>query len=219
LYPNHTEKPMDINAILNNADHSVLVVTPGIHEDVVVAVPHHAPSGASKLPCKEHPEADENAGFLGYYISRLLNCRSVIACNYFIDPNKNKDTDYCRLLLSLKPKILLEIHGHGGRSANFDIEISSGSHKRNRWSMELANRLGAKLQTSPQLKNYTISGNFNDIYFKATRTFTITTDEWLAFHIELPNSIRKSQIEYKAFCESLSEIIKDMLGLLEPKFS
>lgn len=212
---------MDINSILNNADHSTLVVTPGVDEDIVVAVPHHAPSGAGKLPCKEHPDADENAGFLGYYISQLLNCRSIIACNYFIDPNKNKDTDYCKLLLSLKPKILLEIHGHGGHSANFDIEISSGSSRRNIWSIELANRLRSKLQTSSHLKDYTISGDFNHIYFKATKTYTITTDEWLAFHIELPNSLRKSQIEYKAFCEPLSEIVRDMLGtwgeLSEPR--
>jgi len=203
---------MQIEKILNDTKNYSLVVTPGEVKEVVIGVPHHSPLGVPNLPCKEHPNADENAGILGYEVARLLNCNSIIACNSPIDPNKNKDSDYCKKILSWKPKFLVEIHGHGGKSAKFDIEISSGSLADNFWSKEMAERLRIKLSTIPLFQDYTLSGDFNAIHFKAKNSFTITTNEWIAFHIELPKSIRESKDKYSLFCESLAETIREILA-------
>ena len=214
------DKPMEyepveggsVEDILNDPDNSRLLLIPGSTSDVVIGVPHHAPLGVAELPCKEHPDADENAGFLGFYISRLLNCPCIIACNYFLDPNKDESTDYSKSIIILKPKILIEIHGHGGKLAKFGIEISSGSRNNNFWSRQMANRLQKRLSDVPVLQNYSLSGNFNDIHFKATRSFTITTDLWVAFHIELPKELRQDKSHYDPFCENLAETIAEILS-------
>jgi hypothetical protein len=200
-----------IEKILNDIENYALLISQGEVREVVIGVPHHAPLGVSNLPCKEHPYADENAGVLGYEVARLLNCSSIIACNSPIDPNKNKDSEYCKKILAWKPKFLIEIHGHGGNSAKFDIEISSGSTTKNFWSQQMAERIRAKLFTRPQFLGYTLSGDINQIYFKAKNSYTITTDEWVAFHIELPKSIRESKDKYSLFCESLAETISELL--------
>ena len=202
---------MHVETLLDNTENSLLIVTSGEIKDVVIGVPHHAPLGVDKLPCEKHSASDENAGLLGYYIARLLNCPSVIACNYFIDPNKSNESDYFKRIQSWKPKILTEIHGHGGKLAKFDIEISSGSPERNFWSKELAKRLNDKFANVPLLQGYTISGDFNAIYFKAIKSLSITTIEWIAFHIELPKSIRESRSKYFLFCELLAETLKGIL--------
>jgi hypothetical protein len=157
---------MQIENTLNDTENYALLITPGEVEEVVIGVPHHAPLGVSHLPCKEHPYADENAGLLGYETARLLNCKSIIACNSPIDPNKHKDSDYCQKILAWKPTFLVEIHGHGGVSAKFDIEISSGSSTRNFWAKEMAKRLRTKLSAIPLLDGYTLSGDINKIYFE-----------------------------------------------------
>ncbi len=202
----HTEKA------LSDTENYFLLTTLGEVKEVVIGVPHHAPLGVPNLPCKEHPDSDENAGYLGYEVARLLNCNSVIACNSPIDPNKNKDSDYCRCILSWKPKILIEIHGHGSKAAKFDMEISSGSSAKNIWSKELAERLGTKFTMMPLLQSYSLSGDFNTIYFKAKNSFTITTNEWIAFHIELPKSIRESIDTYSLFCKTLAEATNEILA-------
>jgi len=202
---------MSVETILDDPNNSHLLFTSGTSKEVVIGVPHHAPLGVTQLPCKEHPNSDENAGFLGYYISRLLNCHSIIACNYFIDPNKDKDSDYSKKIMLLKPKILVEVHGHGSNSAKFDIEISSGSQEKDFWSKEMAGRLQTGLSRAPLLQGYTLSGDFTKIYFKAKNSFTITTNEWVSFHIELPKSIRQAKSQYLPFCEVLAETIGDLL--------
>lgn len=203
---------MFIETILDDRANSLLIATPGKVKEIVIGVPHHAPLGVSELPCQEHPAADENTGFLGYYLSRLLDCPAIIACNYFFDPNKHKDSDYFRRIRSWKPKILAEIHGHAGNSAKFDIEISSGSRERNFWSKELAERLGKKLAGAPALQGYTLSGDFNAIHFKATRSLSIVEGAWIGFHIELPKSIRVSRSRYTLFCELLAETLQEILA-------
>jgi hypothetical protein len=202
---------MFIESLLDDPNNSHLLFTSGESKKIVIGVPHHAPLGISKLPCKDHPDADENTGFLGYYVSRLINCPSIIACNYFLDPNKDKETDYCKKILSMKPKLLIEIHGHGGHKAKFDIEISSGSLENDLWSKELAERLRASLSGIPALQGYTLSGDFNEIYFQAKNSFSITTKEWIAFHIELPISIRQSKSQYIPFCELLAKTANGLL--------
>ncbi|MBU4131637.1 MAG: hypothetical protein KKF12_12525 [Proteobacteria bacterium] len=196
---------------MENSENSILIAEERKRKDIIVAVPHHAPLGTSKLPCEAHPDADENAGVLGYYISRLLNCCSVIACNYFIDPNKSSKTDYYNKIKSWKPKFLVEIHGHGSRSARYDIEISSGKAERNNWSKTLAEKLEAKMSLTASLQKYKISGDFNKIHFQASKSATIKTDEWIPFHIELPKSIRSKKSEYLLFCEILAETIKEVM--------
>lgn len=203
---------MRTELLLECKDKSILITDNRDRNEIVIAVPHHAPLGVSQLPCKTHCDADENAGFLGHYTAQLLNCCSVIACNYFIDSNKTKESDFFKKIRAWEPKILVEIHGHGGDSAKYDIEISSGSMKRNNWSEEMASRMLFKLATTDLLQNYTISGDFNKIYFKASKTITITTDDWIAFHIELPKSIREEKSKYDLFCKLLADTINELLG-------
>lgn len=202
----------EIEKALSDPKNYALVIVLGEEKDIVIGAPHHAPLGVTELPCKEHKASDENTGYLAYEITRLLNCNGIIACNTHIDPNKSEDTDYSKTILAWKPKILIEIHGHGGKSAKFDIEVSSGSGAKNMSSIKLADILKSKFSKIPLLKNYTVSGEFSTIYFKARKTFTITTNEWVSFHIELPKSIRQSKEEYSLFCKALAESMNDILG-------
>ena len=202
---------MQIEAILDDPENSILLITPGENRDVVIGAPHHAPLGVPELPCADHSMSDENAGLIGYHLSRLLNCRSIIACNYFRDANKDPGSDYCRRILSWKPKMLVEIHGHCSNKVYADIEISSGTSARNDWSLQMAVRLRSELAEIPSLQEYTVSGDFNKIYFKASRSFTIISDEWLPFHVELPWPIRKSQERSRLIGKALAKTIRGLL--------
>jgi hypothetical protein len=201
----------EIDAVLNETKKENLLILQGNEQRVVIGVPHHAPLGISELPCPEHRDADENTGFLGAEVARLLDCNYIIACNATQDPNKNKETEYSQQILSWKPSILVEIHGHGGRFAKFDIEISSGSAGRNKWSLGLEERLKNKMNTEPLLKDFTVSGDFNKIYFKAAKSYTITTPEWVALHIELPKKIRETPEIYLPFCRMLAESVSELM--------
>jgi len=191
---------------------SYLIFMPGRNTDVMIGVPHHAPLGVSKIPCESHPTSDENTGFIGYRLSQLLDCPCLIAGNYFIDPNKYKSSDYFKKIEEIAPKILIEIHGHAGQSAHFDIEISSGSLVKSILSEKIANQLFSKFSSHPSLRNYTISGDFVQIHFRATKSLTINTDQWTAFHIELPQKLREDQNQYFLLCESLEKIIRKLLS-------
>jgi hypothetical protein len=148
---------------------------------------------------------------LGLYTARILNCCSIIACNYFVDVNKKKNSDYFIKLLEWAPKILVEIHGHGGKSACYDIEISSGNSERSKWSKEMASRLSAKLARAGALQQYSVCGDYDKIYFKASHTETITSENWIPFHIELPKSLRAQKSRYYPFCEFLAEAVREIL--------
>lgn len=198
--------------ILSDTKNSILFIEKRIEKDVVVAAPHHAPLGTQELPCPEHKNADENVGFLAYYTSKLLNCSVVIACNYFIDCNKCDDSDYFKIISKWNPKILIEIHGHGGISSEYDIEISSGRKENDKSSIRLAECIKSKTDEISKQKKYSISGDYDKIHFKARDSKTITTDKWIAFHIELPKTLRSNEIEFKIFCEILSSAIKDILN-------
>jgi len=202
---------LSIEYILGNSTDSILISEERDRKDVVIAVPHHAPLGVHQLPSPEHPWSDENAGLLGYHIAEYLNCSRVIACNYFHDSNKLTDTDYFRIIKRWDPECLIEIHGHRGGKAKFDIEISSGIQERSSWSERLAGRLKTAFAGIEQLRDYTISGEFDKIHFKATRSATITVDHWLPFHIELPLSIRSETSQYSRFCRLLAEIVPDLM--------
>lgn len=206
---------MQIENILNEEKNSILLFIPGDNTTIVIGVPHHAPQEVLVLPNDEHPVSDENAGFVGAALASLLNCPAIIACNYFMDVNKHKSSDYYKKIDGLKPKILTEIHGHSRNKAHFDIEISSGSLDRNFLSMALAEKLSERFLNEPLLQGYTISGDFNEIYFRATRSLSITSREWIAFHIELPRPIRASSDQHLLFCDLLAESLKEILSDLD----
>ena len=92
---------------------SLLIIEERVSREFVVGVPHHAPAGVKCLPCLEHRESDENAGYLGAYIAGKLNCCSIIACNYKFDSNKSIETDYFKQIVKWHPRFLIEVHGHG----------------------------------------------------------------------------------------------------------
>lgn len=202
---------MDIEEILHCRDKSILAIEERKRRDFVVAVPHHAPLGVDHLPCPEHSVSDENVGFLGSYTAQLLDCPFIVACNYFIDVNKSESTDYFKKIEKWEPNILIELHGHGGDKARYDIEISSGNLQKNHWSKELASRLRAKISQVKDFSAYTISGDYNNIYFTASKSVSINTDRWLAFHIEIPNTIRAQRGLYDPFCELLVDGLREIL--------
>jgi hypothetical protein len=202
---------MTIEMMLNDPVNSYLIYIPGKNTDVMIGVPHHAPLGVQHLPSESHPTSDENTGIIGYRLSQLLDCPCLIASNYFIDPNKYKSSDYFKKIEEVSPQFLIEIHGHVGQSAHFDIEISSGSLDKSVLSEKFADQLSTEFSRHSSLRNYTISGDFIQIHYKATRSLTINTNQWTAFHIELPYSLRKDENKYLLFCECVKTILVEML--------
>lgn len=202
---------MNIEDILQSEELSILAMEERGRNGFVVAVPHHAPLGVENLPCAEHTVSDENAGFLGAYTARLLDCPFIVACNYFIDANKDTTTDYFKKITSWEPTVLVELHGHGGGKAYYDIEISCGSAHRNAWSKKLATSVREKMTHQKDFNGFDISGDFNHIYFTATRSVSINTDRWLAFHLEIPSQIRSHASLYRPFCEMLAVSLKEIL--------
>lgn len=182
---------MNTELILESSRQSLLIIEERKRKDIVIGVPHHAPAGISQLPCPKHRVADENAGFIGLDLARKLNSCSIIASNYMIDANKHESSDYSQQIKRWEPDVLVEIHGHGARSARFDIEISSGSRTRDRYSKALAEELSRRMQQRWELKHLTVSGDYGKIYFTASRSVTITDRSHIAYHIELPPTIRK----------------------------
>ena len=195
-------------------EESVLLTIEREQEEVAVGVPHHAPLGVRRLPTSEHPAADENTGVIGYEVSRLLTCNCVIACNYFMDPNKHGDSDYSKRISAWKPNVLVEIHGHGSNHANYDVEISSGSRERNKISTRFAALLRQAMAKTDSLSEYQISGSFDEIYYKATNSWTINNDRWIPFHIELPFSIRSDPALFSPLSQHISTAVKAILAEL-----
>ena len=64
------------------------------------------------------------------------------------------------------------------------IEISSGNSIRNEWSKAFADVLQSHLTESELLKGFKSIGDYNNIYFKASKTATIIHNDWIPFHIE-----------------------------------
>ena len=209
---NQKQTKENIDNILSETQKESLLLIQGDRQNIVIGVPHHAPLGVSNLPCQDHPDADENTGFLGAEVARLLDCNCVIVCNATKDANKDKETDYSQQILSWKPHLLIEIHGHGGKSAKFDIEISCGAVDRKKLSLALEESLKKKMAVEPLLKDFTISGDFDQIYFKASKSYTITAREWVALHIELPKKIREAPEIFLPFCKILAESVSELMG-------
>ena len=119
-----------------------------------------------------------------------------------------------------RPKVLIEIHGHGGKIAKYDIEISSGSSENDRYSHQIATKLAGIIAGADELKNLSISGQYSKLHFKASGSVTISDGRWIAYHIELPPALRKPSnspsgkppnIGYK-FCNGLVKAVKEIHG-------
>ncbi len=206
---------MDANPMLESTEHSLLIIDQRKRIDLVVGAPHHAPAGVPDLPCPEHSDSDENTGFMARYLADQLECCSIIACNYTIDPNKHLRSDYTMQIAEWNPRVLIEIHGHGKVRSKYDVEISCGSAELTTYSADLAVAIKSKLSKDKDLADVTVCGRFTDIYFKATKTITITDPRWLAYHIELSPRLRKPEIGQTGkptsfayrFCDHLADAL------------
>jgi len=197
---------------------SLLIVEERDNKNIVIGVPHHAPAGVRYLPCNPRRPADENTGYLGYYVAEKLNCCCIIACCYKTDVNKSRNSDYVKQIAQWNPQIIVEIHGHGPKGANYDIEISGGSELENKHSVALADSLRGKCSNDKALKQLSISGDYNAIEFTAKGSATIVDDRWVSFHIELPPQLRKGKWRrgppptgYK-FCDRLVDALREICG-------
>jgi len=211
---------MDVHSMLESTEPSLLIIEERKRVDLVVGVPHHAPAGTPCLPCPEHSDSDENTGFLGRYLADRLGCSSIIACNATIDANKHLQSDYTMQIAQWQPKVLIEIHGHGKVRTPYDVEISCGSDAFTAHSEELAAAIKRQCKAEADLADVSVCGCFADIYFKATKTLTITDARWLAYHIELSPRLRKPQAGQKGrptalayrFCDHLATALIDRHG-------
>jgi hypothetical protein len=211
---------MDANSMLESTEQSLLIVEKRNRLDIVVGMPHHAPAGVPSLPCPEHSDSDENTGFIGRYLADQLDCCSIIACNYTIDANKHLHSDYTMRIAGWCPSVLIEIHGHGKVRSKYDVEISCGSAELNTYSEDLATAINRRLSEDADLADVSVCGRFTDIYFKATKTLTITDARWLAYHIELSPRLRKPEsgltgkptaFAYR-FCDHLAGALREKHG-------
>jgi len=136
-----------------------------------------------------------------------------------MDVNKLPHSDYFMQIATWKPAVLVEIHGHKGTkeiggNAYYHIEISSGSTS-NQQSKKLAERIKEVWNDDPELKEFSISGDYDAIHFTASKSVTINGAPWLAYHIELPPALRiqegtekPPEVGYR-FCKILENVLKE----------
>ena len=211
---------MDVNSTLESSQPSLLLIETRKRSDLVIGVPHHAPAGTPHLPCAEHSDSDENTGWVGRHLADRLDCCSIIACNATIDANKHLNSDYTMQIARWRPRVLIEIHGHGKVRSKYDVEISCGSAELNTYSEDLATAINRKLSEDADLADVSVCGRFTDIYFKATKTLTITDARWLAYHIELSPRLRKPESGLPgkptafaySFCDHLTDALREKHG-------
>jgi hypothetical protein len=214
---------MSAELMLEATNVSLLIIEKRTHKDIVVGVPHHAPAGTLTLPCCEHPNADENVGFLGRYLAETLGCYNVIACNYTFDVNKYFRSDYSMQIAAWGPKVLVEIHGHAVKKKTPDnlIEISSGSRANDRFSKVLADKLQLEINSNDNLKSLTLNvkGEYDNLQLPASESVTISDGRWVPYHIELPPCLRIPTKEPKTgkppeegylFCDILARTLTEI---------
>ncbi len=211
---------MDAHSMLESTQPSLLIVETRRRSDIVVGAPHHAPAGVPYLPCAEHSDSDENTGFVGRHLAGQLDCCSVIAGNTTIDANKHLHSGYTMQIAKWRPRVLVEIHGHGKVRSTYDVEISCGSAAFSAYSEALAAAIQRHVVEDAALADVSVCGRFSDIYFKATKTLTITDTRWLAYHIELSPRLRKPETRATGkptarayrFCDHLAAALLEKHG-------
>jgi len=164
--------------------HNRLLIKNGKRREIIIGAPHHGRMSEGGR------SGDKNVGFIAWEIAKQLDLCSVIASNYSIDPNKDLNSSYSKQIINRKPNYLIEIHGHGGGRARYNIEVSSGIKNRNNLSIDFANKLKNRMNQYNALAPLSVSGDFDLIYYQASGSATITTNLWTAIHIELPPSLR-----------------------------
>ncbi|MEW6623914.1 MAG: hypothetical protein AB1420_12440 [Bacillota bacterium] len=204
--------------------HNISILVADIKENSIITIgtPHHTPGGVLDMRSCISRVGDENVGYLGFHVADMLKCSFICACNYFIDPNKSMQTDYSKAIIKSKPKYLIEIHGHGKRNSQNDVEISCGSRQKEdhaiRLQMKLTELIGQFVLTNSNwedLRKIKIEAEFDKIFYRATKTATITEQKWEAYHIELSPMLRKDnnskvpEIGLK-FSELLARAIKEI---------
>jgi hypothetical protein len=127
-------------ALLGERD-LLIELGPRAHRDVLLGVPHHAAVGVDRI-AERSPSggrvADENAVL--YALACLARLRDLGVASAAVvaahasdhDPNKRRETPYCRRVLGDPlPRLLVECHGAGARAPH-DLEVSAGRNLRSR---------------------------------------------------------------------------------------
>ena len=134
-----------------------------------------------------------------HHISRCDICSKRWTILYLLD-SQSRPRDPCpgperfadmRVAGRLTEEEILEIHGHGGQSAKFDIEVSCGSAGREPLAIRFAGALARDLADDPTLSALSVSGEFARVYFRATQAATMQSPLWQGLHVELPLAVRK----------------------------
>lgn len=209
---------MYLYRLLQKTGVSYFLVQKGEQAGIVVSAIHHAPAGVSSLPSDRHKASDESIGYLALKIARKLKCSLIVASNYFLDINKpdpnirekKENTDYLTWLFHNKPQILVEIHGHNGKKSKADIEISSGKPRQTH-SIKFAEILRSRMKRSRFKRDYSVSGDYNKIYYKASEAVTVNSSEWLALHVELCPELRKDNSEANKIANCIVHSLKEFL--------
>jgi hypothetical protein len=127
-------------ALLDQRD-LLIELGPRSSRAVLLGVPHHAAVGVDRI-AERSPSgsrvADENAVL--YALACLTRLRALGIASALVvaahasdhDPNKRRETPYCRSVLGdPKPRLLVECHGAGPRAPH-DLEVSAGRNARAR---------------------------------------------------------------------------------------
>jgi hypothetical protein len=114
---------------------------PRAPEAIVLGVPHHAAAGVDRI-AERSPSggrvADENAVL--YALACLARLRELGVASAAVvaahasdhDPNKRRETPYCRRVLGApRARLLVECHAAGARAPH-DLEVSAGRNRRAR---------------------------------------------------------------------------------------
>jgi len=198
--------------LLDSSTRSGLVKLRRKASKIVIGAPHHAIGGIKNLPCPEHQVSDENTGYIAKDLANYINCSYIVGCNAKIDYNKSSDNSYYKYIEELAPKLLIEIHGHGGKKVgNKRIEISCGRIDNNEFSIKFATLLSDKINANLNFQEIEIEGDLNKIYYKASKTFSIKNKNWDSLHIEFPPFIRVDHSNQKLLPEYHKEFVA-MLG-------
>jgi len=186
---------------------------------VVIGAPHHAIGGVEKLPCPEHEVSDENTGYLARKLANYIESSYIIGCNATIDYNKSKENNYYKFIELITPKLLVEIHGHGGKKiGGNNIEISCGRKDNTEFSIKFSKLLNTKLRVKKDFEDIKVEGDLDKIYYKASKTISIQNKNWNSLHIELPPKLRVDTYNenglpafHEEFIHLLGDCIKEIL--------
>lgn len=199
--------------LLKNNKYQINIAEFNENSKILISGPHHASKLNKYLKHNtQHITSDENIGYLVKYLANKLQSSFYLCNNFVFDVNKY-DSDYIKYIALVNPNILIEIHGHSGEHSRNDIEISCGNRDNNIYSYALAKFLENKFNDNT-FYNLKVEGDYNKIHYKASKTISINTTNYIAFHIELSYKMRRAWFLNKPpkkgylFCDYLIEGLK-----------